>query len=110
MLVLQVVPVAGKDAYRLLRHKVTHEAQTWSWANKAKTRLRHVRIERGYIEVGSADGILVAQVVPTAESDSFFLAEKFIGRLIAWFSSEIAAINLQFLPEVVAPKKTRRRS
>lgn len=109
MLVLQVVPVAGKDAYKLLRDKVTHEAQTWSWANKAKTRLRHIRIEGGYIEVGSADGVLVAQVVPIIESDSFFLAEKFVGRLIAWFSSEIAAINLQFLPDPPTRKKARRR-
>lgn len=109
MLVLQVVPVAGKDAYKLLRDKVTHEAQTWSWANKAKTRLRHIRIEGGYIEVGSADGVLVAQVVPIIESDSFFLAEKFVGRLIAWFSSEIAAINLQFLSDPPTRKKAKRR-
>jgi hypothetical protein len=109
MLILQVVPVTGQDAYKLLRSKVTHEAQTWSWANKAKTRLRHVRVKKGYVEVAKADGVLVARVVPTVESDSFFLAEKFIGRLIAWFANEIAAINLQFLPEPAVRKRTRRR-
>lgn len=94
---LQVIPQAGHDSYALVRNKVTHEAQTWSWTNKAKTRLRHSQKPKGgYIEVASADGVLVAQIY-AEDSDAYFLAEKFVGRLIAWFPNEIAAINLQIL-------------
>ena len=104
MLILQIVPRPDADAYRLLRDKVTHEARTWSWRNKAKTRLKHSQNPSGYIEVGSVDGVVVAQVVPKNPSDQFFLAEKFIGRLIAWFADDLAAINLQFLD---GPKRKR---
>ena len=84
MLRLQIVPHSGLDAYRLLRDKVTHQAQTWVWKNKAKTRLtRSNDPKRGYIEVGSADGIVVAEIRPARASDDWFFAEKFIGRLIA---------------------------
>ncbi|TAK84791.1 MAG: hypothetical protein EPO20_13190 [Betaproteobacteria bacterium] len=105
MIVLQIVPRAGTDAYKLLRDKVTHEARTWSWRNKAKTRLQHVQKRAGYIEVGSAEGVVVAQIVPAKESDQFFLAEKFIGRLIAWFADDLATINLQFLDVPRTKKK-----
>ncbi len=98
MIVMQVVPRAGHDAYKLLRDKVTHEARTWSWSNKAKTRLRHTQSPSGYIEVGSADGVLVGQIRP-GQGDAYFLAEKFIGRLVAWFEGDLAAVNLQFIPE-----------
>jgi hypothetical protein len=104
MLVLQIVPRADVDAYRLLRDKVTYEARTWSWRNKVKTRLKHSQNPSGYIKVGSANGVVVAQVVPKNPTDQFFLAEKFIGRLIAWFADDLAAINLQFLD---APKKRK---
>ena len=97
MLRLQIVPQIGTDAYRLLRDKVTHEAHTWSWLNKAKTRLtRSSEPKRGYIEIGSADGVIVAEIRPARESDTWFFAEKFIGRLVAWFPADIAAINVQF--------------
>jgi|SRR6516162_4003346 len=96
MLSLQVIPRAGVDAYRLLRDKVTHEAHTWSWKNKAKTRLIHKRNGAGYIEVGSADGVVVAEIHATHETDTYFFAEKFIGRLVAWFLPDLAAINVQF--------------
>lgn len=43
MIMIQVVPRAGENAYKLLRHKVIHEATTWAWGNKKKTRLRHVQ-------------------------------------------------------------------
>lgn len=88
-----------------LRDKVTHQAQTWSWKNKAKTRLVHAN-KKGYIEVGSADGIVVAEIRPANDRDLWFLTEKFIGRLVAWFPTEIAAINLQFR-ETVAKKKAK---
>jgi hypothetical protein len=98
MISIQVVPGKGVDAYKLLRDKVTHEATTWYWANKAKSRLRHTQVKKGYIEVASAEGILVAQIYPKESKDLFYLSEKFIGRLIGWFDDELVAINIQFLP------------
>ena len=114
MLSLQVVPRAGVDAYHLLRDKVTHEARTWSWKNKRKTRLIHKQNAAGYIEVGSADGVVVAEIHATHETDTYFFAEKFIGRLVAWFLPDLAAINVQFrdtdahAPVRKRKKKTRR--
>jgi hypothetical protein len=106
MIAMQVVPKeSGVDVYRLLRAKVLHEATTWYWSNKAKTRLRHLRAE-GHIEVGGADGVLVAYIHPSAPRDVFYLSEKFLGRLVAWFEQHLAAINIQFVPE---PAKRRRR-
>jgi len=99
MILIQVVPGRGVDAYKLLRDKVTHEAATWYWVNKAKSRLRHNRVKRGYIEVSSAEGVLVAQIYPKAPEDLFYLSEKFIGRLIAWFERRLVAINVQFVPD-----------
>jgi hypothetical protein len=96
MLSLQVIPRAGVDAYRLLRDKVTHEARTWSWKNKGKTRLVHKQNGAGYIEVGGADGVVVAEIHAANETDTYFFAEKFIGRLVAWFLQDLAAINIQF--------------
>jgi len=107
MLTLQVVPRAGIDAYRLLRDKVTHEARTWSWKNKAKTRLAHKQNKRGYIEVGSADGVLVAEIRPADKDDTFFFAEKFIGRLVAWFEPSLAAINIQFRDDRTVDARVR---
>ena len=105
MIVLQVVPQAGKDAYKLLRDKVTHAAQTWSWSNKAKTRLSHSSEQiNGYIEVASADGVLIVQIVPASDKDTYSLTEKFIGRLVDWFKDDLVAINLQFVPDT---KKTK---
>jgi hypothetical protein len=105
---LQVVPRPGADAHKLLRSKVIHEARTWDFANKAKTRLKHKTIERGYIAVGKVDGVLLATIHPSSPEELFFLAEKFIGRLIAWFENDIHAINLQFVSEP-PPKKRRKR-
>jgi len=107
MLRIQVVPKAGENAYKLLRAKVTHEAKTWEWANKAKTRVKHKGSKQGYIEVGNANGILVAEIRSPDPTRNFFFAEKFIGRLVAWFEGQLAAINLQFLEE--APPKRKRR-
>jgi hypothetical protein len=109
MIVLQVVPRSGIDAYKLLRDKVTHEARTWSWRNKARTRLQHSQNPSGYVEVGSAEGIVVAKVVPKTDSDEFFLAEKFVGRLVAWFAKDLSAINLQFLDSAPAKKKRSKK-
>ena len=99
MIIVQVFPTAGNDAYRLLRHKVTHEVHTWSWGNKAKTRLKHTGSKRGYIEVGSIHGVLVAQIRPNEPADTYRLTETFLGRLTAWFENELVAINMQFVPE-----------
>jgi hypothetical protein len=112
MLSLQVIPRAGVDAYRLLRDKVTHQAHTWSWKNKAKTRLIHKRNGAGYIEVGSADGVVVAEIHANHETDTYFFAEKFIGRLVAWFLPDLAAINVQFrgADAPAAGRKKKKRS
>jgi len=114
MLSLQIVPRSGIDAYRLLREKVTHEARTWAWANKAKTRLtRKDEPKLGYIEVGSADGVVVAEIHPAREDSTWVFAEKLVGRVVAWFPSEIAAINIQFHDsgwKRSGPRKNRRQS
>jgi len=99
MISIQIVPRVGQNAYKLLRHKVTHEARTWDWTNKARTRLKHRQLKQGYIEVASADSIVVAHIHPKKPSEAFFLLEKFIGRLTAWFAEDIVAINVQFIPE-----------
>jgi hypothetical protein len=109
MLVLQAVPAPGRDAYRLLRGRI-RLASTWEWSNKAKTRLRHVqRPKGGHISLANANGVLVAHVQPKTASDLFYLAEKFTGRLVAWFEPDLLAINIQFVPEAPSPKRKRRR-
>ena len=108
MLVLQAIPAPGRDAYRLLRTRIK-AASTWVWANKARTRLKHVqRPKGGHITIASADGVLVAHVHPKTASDLFYLAEKFMGRLVAWFETELTAIHLQFLDEPVPVKRRKR--
>ena len=109
MLVLQAVPAQGSDAYKLLRARI-RIAPTWEWANKKRTRLRHVqRPKGGHIDIGNAAGVLVAHVRPKSPDDLFYLAEKFTGRPIAWFENELLAINIQFIPEPVKPARKRRR-
>jgi len=108
MLVLQAIPAPGQDAYRLLRARI-RTASTWAWSNKAKTRLKHVqRPKGGHIAIAEADGVLVAHVHPKTSSDLFYLAEKFTGRLVAWFETDLVAINLQFIADP-PPRKRRRR-
>ncbi len=109
MLVLEAVPVPGKDIFKLLRGRI-RDASTWDWGNKARTRLKHVqRPDGGYIKIADADGVLVAHVHPKAPADLFYLAEKFTGRLIAWFEADLAAINVQFMADLPKPKRKRRR-
>lgn len=109
MLLLQVVPVQGSDAYKLLRARI-RIAPTWEWANKKRTRIRHVQRARGgHIDISNAGGVLVAQVKPKTPDDLFYLAEKFAGRLIAWFEKDLLAINIQFIHEPEKPKRKRRR-
>jgi hypothetical protein len=108
MLVVQVVPHGQVDAFKLLRTRL-RGATTWSWANKRKTRLKHAARPRGgFIEVGGADGVLVARMRPKTPADLFYLAEKFTGRLVAWFGDDLLAINMQFVPEP-PPKRRRAR-
>jgi hypothetical protein len=107
MIRIQVVPRPGVDAWPLLRAKVLHEAATWYWSNRAKSRLRHLQSD-GYIEVRHAGGVVIAEVVPKDRRDLFYLAEKFMGRLVAWFEEELAAINVQLLDTPKpAPRKRR---
>ena len=63
-----------------------------------------MRRDRGYIVVSSADKLLTAQINPK-ESDPYFLTEKFMGRLVAWFKSDLFAIKIQFIPD----KKHKRK-
>jgi len=107
MISIQAVPKSDVDVYKLLRDKVTHKAHTFEWANKAKTRLHHKGSKSGYIKVGTVEGVLVAQIKPQ-ESAHYFLCEKFIGRLIAWFENELMAINIQLKEETEKKKKRKR--
>lgn len=104
MIIMQVIPKAGLDAYKLVRDKVTHEAQSFKWDNKAKTRLTHIN-SGGYIEISSVEGVLVAQIKPKSGKDQFFLSEKLIGRIIDWFEDSLIAINIQFIND----KKNKKR-
>jgi len=108
MIQIQVVPRHGVDAYALLRSKVLHEATTWYWGNKAKTRLRHIQSD-GYIDVANAGGVIVARVFPKANRDLFYLAEKFMGRLVAWFEEALAAMNVPFPTAPVAKRRRARK-
>ena len=108
MIVIQIVPADDLDAYRLLRSKVIHEAKTWDFSNKAKTRLVHIN-SGGYIDIGNAKGVVAARVYPKEPKDQFFLVEKFVGRLVAWFSGQLVALNMQFVPDPPAKKRRRRR-
>ena len=107
MIQIQVVPRTGADAYALLRSKVIHGAATWDWANKKKSRLKHIQSD-GHIDVANAGGVVVARVVPKTSRDLFYLAEKFMGRLVAWFADDLASINVQFLADPPATKRKRR--
>ena len=109
MIQIQVVPRTGVNAYALLRSKVIHEAATWDWANKKKSRLKHIQSD-GHIDVANAGGVVVAQVVPKAPRDLFYLAEKFMGRLVAWFADDLASINVQFLADPPAKRAKRRKA
>jgi hypothetical protein len=109
MLVLQAVPVRDVDVFKLLRARI-REASTWTWGNKARTRLKHIqRPQGGHITIQNAGGVLVAHIYPKTTADLFYLAEKFTGRLIAWFESDILSINIQLVPEPVAKPKAKRR-
>jgi hypothetical protein len=110
MIQIQVVPREGVDAYALLRARVLH-ANTWRWSNRSKTRLRHVQ-SNGHLDVSHAGGVVVARVVPKDARDPFYLAEKFTGRLVAWFGDELAAINVQLSadePRRAARKRAARK-
>ncbi len=99
MITIQVVPATKADAFKILRAKMKSRAATWYWGNRSKTKIRHVQ-STGYIKVGSVHGVLVAEVHPSKPRDVFYLVEKFVGRLVAWFEADLAAVNVQF----VAPR------
>jgi hypothetical protein len=109
MLMLEAVPAPGRDAFKLLRARI-RQAATWEWGNRARTRLRHKqRPKGGHIAIAGANGVLVALVHPKTADDLFYLAEKFTGRLIAWFESDLLSINIQFVPTPEPPRRKRRR-
>jgi hypothetical protein len=108
MVKLRVIPVAGLDAYKLLRRKVTNEARTWACSNRDKTRLRHSRQNSGYIDVGAAGGVLVADIHP-GEDGAYSIVEKLIGRLVAWFPQEVSAINVQFAADQDTGRRPRKK-
>jgi hypothetical protein len=107
MILIQVVPHGKKDAYKLLREKVSREASTFSWEDKPKTKLAH-KNAKGYIEIDSADGVIVARVFPKDPRSEEVLLEKFVGRLTAWFRDELAAINVQFVADPPGRKTVKR--
>lgn len=109
MLVLQAVPQPGRDIFKLLRSRI-RAANTWDWSNKTRTRIKHkARPKGGYIKISNAGGVLVAHVHPKEPADLFYLAEKFTGRLVAWFQQDLAAINVQFIEDPPARKPKKRR-
>lgn len=109
MLVLQAIPNGDIDAYKALRARI-REANTWSWGNKAKTRLKHVaRPAGGFVQISNANGVLVAHIHPKSPADLFYLLEKFTGRLVAWFEGELLAINIQFVADPPPKQKKRKR-
>jgi hypothetical protein len=60
--------------------------------------------------VANAGGVIVARVVPKAQSELFYLAEKFMGRLVGWFEADLTAINVQLSAPPEPPKRRRRRA
>ena len=56
---------------------------------------------------GSGDGVLVAEIHPTSDNDTYFFAENFIWRLVVWFRSDLAAINIQFRDAVTAQSRNK---
>jgi hypothetical protein len=109
MLVLQVVPTHGVNAYKALRARI-RDASTWVWGNKARTRLKHIqRPKGGHIRIADAGGVLVAHIHPATPRDEFYLTEKFMGRLIAWFENDLLSINVQFVAEPEKPLRKRAR-
>ena len=54
-------------------------------------------------------GVLVAHIHPASQRDQFYLTEKFMGRLIAWFEKDLLAINVQFVPEPEKPARKKRK-
>ena len=110
MLILQAVPVRDVNAFKLLRARI-RGAATWTWGNKARTRLKHVqRPNGGHISISDAGGVLVSHVYPKSPSDLFYLAEKFTGRLVAWFGDSLLSINIQLVPEPEKPARRKRRA
>jgi hypothetical protein len=126
MIRIQVVPRAGSDVYGLLRDKTsppTFIEGNWHpvlvWEDKPKPRIvtlygnGHSRewgmsVGDSYIELSSADGILVADVHPES-GNQYSLITRFVGSLMQWFPQQLFAINIHFVPEARASRKKRDR-
>jgi hypothetical protein len=106
MIEIEIHPREGVNAYTLLRSKV-HQAATWRWGNRAKTRLRHVQSE-GWVDVKRSGRVVTARVVPKSPRDVFYLAEKLTGRLVAWFGDELVAIHVKL--NAPGRRKTKPRA
>jgi hypothetical protein len=106
VLTVQVIPTGECKLYQLLREKIAHHATTFFWANGTKTRLKH-NAGNGYIDIANHNGILLARIKPLNRTE--FLIEKFIGRLVAWFPVEVAAINVQVVEESGPAKKKNKK-
>ncbi len=109
MLVLQAIPNGDIDAYKALRARI-REANTWSWGNKAKTRLKHVaRPAGGFVQISNANGVLVAHIHPKSPADLFYLLEKFTDGYREGKEGELLAINIQFVADPPPRRKKRKR-
>ncbi len=94
MLRIEVVPRAGRDAYELLREHIAQRALTWVWKDTAQRLLQHIRKPAGHILLTPEPDRLIAEVVSDALEDRVFLAERFVGRLLAWLATDLESIHL----------------
>jgi len=94
MLKIEIVPKSGWDAYELLKDRIAQRALTWVWKDQEQTVLQHIRKPGGHISLTRLENRLVARVVSASREDRMFLAERFVGRLLAWLSGELRSIHL----------------
>ncbi len=91
---IEIVPRAGRDVYSLLCMHVAERALTWVWKDTAQKLLQHIRKPGGHILLRPEKDRLIAEVVGDALEDRVFLAERFVGRLLAWLAHELESIHL----------------
>ena len=104
MLRIQVIPRGDANVYQILRQKIDSKARTFAWADKKKISIVNIgRGNPGQIRICDADGILVAHT-----EDGDLIIGAFIARLVDWFSSEIAAINIQLVQDTTKKKGKKK--
>lgn len=100
MISLQIISNTGFNLYKNLRIKVTRDAQTFYWANRQKNKLCHTnQAQKNFIRIAGTTDVVIAHVNAVTEEASFYLVEKLMGRLVAWFEHDLIAINIQFISE-----------